>query len=186
MNLHTGILQPLVPLMVVFAAVFAGSGAIAFRTSMAESTRTQQQLVEAQQYAQTILRYRDAPDKIADEEIETTLLARLIEEAAEKSGVGAASLERIWPQAPRRVGDSAYLRKGTQLILREATLANTVNFLNLLEASETPLSIDALRMNPGRNPQHKALSGSAATETWTFELTVSYLIYRPVGTGSPA
>lgn len=146
-------------------------------------------LNEIERYARQVQTHRQAPRLVSDREMELTLLARLIERAADGAGVPRQALDRIWPQPIRRVGDTAYQRKSTQLVVRGVTLPQAVQFLHALTQSDTPLSIDTLRLSAPRIApritagSHSDESPGGTAETWTLETTVSHLLYQPTAEG---
>ena len=115
--------------------------------------------------------YISQPNRIDDQEREVALLARLVEAAADQAALPRQSLERIWPQPPQRLGDTAYQRHATQLVVRDVTLPQAVRFLRGLATGPKPLDIDQLRLSA---PRGSAPTAPGITETWTLEASVSY------------
>lgn len=161
------------------AAAFAG-----WSVFYVDQSRTQQQtavgqLKTVQDYAQTIQTFRVQPNRVADREMQLTLLARLVEYAADEAGIDRQALDRIWPQPARRIRDTPYLRKSTQLVIRGVTLPQAVTFLHqLTHAGDQSLSLDSLRLSAARGSEWS----SQTPETWTVEATVSELLYQPLAT----
>lgn len=96
-------------------------------------------------------------------------LGARIESATKQAQMGSASLEGVFPQAARRVGDSPYLRKPTTLTLRGVTLGQLVTFLHHV-VDQSELNVDELRIQAPREN---------AAVLWDAEATVTYLIFAP-------
>ena len=137
-------------------------------------------LQDVETLARQIEAGRRVPMAVSDRELESTLLARLIEQSADQAGVPRRALDRIWPQPPRRVTDTPYLRASTQLLLREVTLPQAAKFLEYLATASRPLSIDAVRFSA---PRSEPTATNA--ETWTLEATISHLHYQPAAESNP-
>lgn len=181
----TGVL--VLTFLVLGTAGFAGWGVMRAASVRDRARSSVDQLQQLRRYAEVIQTHRNAPTRIDDQEIELTLLAKIIEEAADASNVPRQALDRIWPQPGRRVEDTPYVRKTTQVILREVSLSAAVAFMSSLTAAEPPLSIDALRFSHparGRAAESSVSDQHDAMETWNFEVLVSYMIYQPV-VGTP-
>ncbi|MEM8738839.1 MAG: hypothetical protein AAGG38_10240 [Planctomycetota bacterium] len=160
----------------LLAAGFAGWSMLHLDQARTQQRAAATQLASAQRYTQTIQKHREAPTRIADREMQLTLLARLVEHAADEAGVSRQKLDRIWPQPPRRVSDSPYLRKSTQIVVREITLPQAVTFLHqLTNTRDVSLSLDTLRLIASREAERS----NGSPETWTVEAAVSELLYQP-------
>ena len=79
---------------------------------------------------------------------------------------------RIWPEPARRVGDTAYKQKPTQVILHKLTLQQLIRFLHTLTGPDTGLHVASLRLTTPR--------GHDTTNIWNAETTITYLIYAPI------
>jgi hypothetical protein len=122
--------------------------------------------------AQEILECRERPALAADRERGPGEVHSLIERAAAASGIVAKdSLERISPQAPRPVGDTAYREQDTEVSLRKVTLQQLVSFLHGLLTSGSGLRAKSIHLSTPRDEE--------LGDRWTVELTLSYLIYDP-------
>ena len=163
---------------------FAAYSGLRLNHARAQFVQASEQLEDAQQFAGQIKHHRQTPRRITDQEIEVTYLARLIERAADQARVPRQSLDRIWPQPPRRISDTPYQRKATQLFVREITLAQAIGFLHGLTSSDLPLSIDAVRLSAPRNPPTVHSMATDMPELWTLETTVSHLLYQPASDSS--
>lgn len=149
------------------------------RQSVQVAEAAAQELAACQDLADKISRLRDRPAMAGVADMQLQDLARIIEEAAVNAKLDREQLVRIWPEAPRRLGDSPYLEKNTQVLVRDASLEQLVRFLVSLvsakverertvdrELTVTSLRITAPRQNEGAN-------------RWTVEAVFSYLIYAP-------
>ena len=109
-------------------------------------------------------------------ELPKTPGAGLAEAGAAAQATGA--ILRIGPQPPRRLADSVYLEKPTQVSVRQLTLQQLITFLHDLSDDSSNLWVPSLRI---RSSQVATVAGR-----WDAEMTVSYLIYSPIqpaGTG---
>ncbi len=154
--------------------ILAGLAAWSF-ADMADKKRVAQNaaadLSEVKKLAERIIEVRDQPAIAGSYELELDELTRQIEEAADKAELPGGSLVRIWPEAARRVSDSPYKEKPTQILLRQATLRQITIFLYELSNSESGLTVQSLRIvAPHRDVKDN---------TWTSEATITYLIYDP-------
>lgn len=142
-------------------------------------------LLESQALAQRVEKLTErAPVALAGE-LQISALAGAIEQAASTAQLPIAGVLRINPQAPRRVGDTPYLQKPTDVSLRSVTLQQLIGFLHALSADRsnlwpTELSLSAPRAvaaspsarGPGAGPAEQS-------DRWDADLTLSYLIYSP-------
>lgn len=169
-------------LVVLGSALLAGWSVLRLDESRDAVAWEIETLHDVETFAHTIAAYRQAPKTVSERELESTLLARLIEHSAERADIPRRALDRIWPQPPRRVDDTPYQRAATQLLLRDVTMPQAASFLNSLATASTPLSIDAVRLSAPRSEASNAggnFAGGGGGETWTLEATVSHLHYQP-------
>jgi hypothetical protein len=177
-------------LVVLAAGLLAGWSMLRLDEAREAVAREAETLRDVEGLALKIAEYRQAPQAVSDRELESTLLARLIEHSADRAGVPRRALDRIWPQPPRRVGDTPYQRAATQLLLRDVTLPQAAAFLSGLATATTPLSVDSLRLSAPRSEREtsggsggrktsRGSGGGGGDETWTLEATVSHLHYQP-------
>jgi len=132
-------------------------------------------LAESQQLAAAIASLREQPAVASDEVMGVQALGTKIVAASQRARLNIgeddqAVSEFIYPQPPRRMGDSPYMIKPTALTLREISLEQLVTFLYHL-TDEAGLSVRDLRL---RTP-HSATS----EHLWDAEATLTYLIYTP-------
>lgn len=134
------------------------------------------QLAEARQLVQQIESLRDRPVLAGVQEMPPTDLAQLVEESAQKANLDVAQIVRIWPEPARRIGQSPYLEKPTQILLRNATLEQFTRFLAHVIQSPYRLRVSALRLSAPRDRD----AAATGPDRWTAEVTLTYLLYAPV------
>jgi len=101
-------------------------------------------------------------------------LVRRIEMSAQSSLIPTQSLVRIWPEPERRIGNTPYKQKPTQILLRNVTLKQLITFLYRLTADGLGLQIPSIRLTAPRDNEAGSL--------WTTEITATYLSYDPIPT----
>lgn len=164
-------------ILLVGGVLLSATGVLQWQRTAQEVERATSETEMAMMYAQQITASRDAPNRIDEHEMRLDLLAQLIERAADEATIPRRSLDRIWPQPAQRLGDSAYQRKPTQLLVRDVTLPQAVGFLHGMASGPSPLSIDSLRLTA---PPGSAQSQGGGLERWNLETTVSHLLYKPI------
>lgn len=109
-----------------------------------------------------------AADSQAEEE-----LSQQVESWAAHAGLGASSVERIDPIAPRRLNDTDYVVEGADIELGEARLDQLARLAASVERDDPRLAISSLRISAPR--------GEAADrdERWRVELALTYLRHAP-------
>lgn len=136
-----------------------------------------QDAATCQRLAQQIQSLRQRPSIAGSEQLQTTELARRIEQAARAAGIDvAASLVRIVPETPQRIGEGPYLQAPTSVTLRGLSLQQVLSVLHQLSSTDAALSTRDLRLSAPREGSDEA---SGAVERWDVELTICYLIYSP-------
>jgi hypothetical protein len=116
--------------------------------------------------AAKIQAYRRRPTLATDTERLASETTRLIEQAAKKAEISADDLQRISPESSRRIGDTVYREKPTQVLLRKVTV-----LVYDMVAGEAGFTARSLRLSAPR----EADGGN----TWSADLVVTYLIYDP-------
>ncbi|MFB3891186.1 MAG: hypothetical protein ACE15C_04090 [Phycisphaerae bacterium] len=111
------------------------------------------------------------PAMAADRERLATETTSLIEQAARTAGIAPGSLRRISPEAPRRVGETVYKEKPTQVQLQAVSLKELVAFALAISGPQAGLNVDSMRLGIPRE--------AGADGRWTAELVLTYLIYDP-------
>lgn len=131
-------------------------------------------LASCRELAREIESLRQKPRMAATEPMAAGELGQRIQAASRQASMGEAAIEGIYPQPPRRMGDSPYVQKPTALALRGVSLPQLAAFLYYLGA-DGGLSVRDLRL---RSPH-----SDAAQDTWDAEVTVTVLVYTPAAKG---
>jgi hypothetical protein len=97
-------------------------------------------------------------------------LGQRIEDASRKANLAPVSLEGVFPQNARRLGDTPYLQKPTSLVLRNVSLSQLVTFLYHL-TDQSGWIVQDLRLRTPRGDEHGAL--------WDAEATLTCLMNAP-------
>jgi len=95
-----------------------------------------------------------------------------IEKSARAAGISPESLDRIFPEPSRRIGDTTYKEKPTQVLLRRVTLKQLVTFAYAMASGDPPLHVKSIRVSAPRQED--------SDDLWTGELALTYLIYEPL------
>jgi hypothetical protein len=126
-------------------------------------------LSQCMQLRQTIEQMRAAPAMARDQQVSQPQLTQQIETAVAAAGIPVANIERISPDAPRRLHDSPFDQMTIGLSLRNVRLQQVAATMYKL-ANDTPaLDATTLRLTAPRDP--------ADQHTWHAELVLSYLVY---------
>lgn len=86
----------------------------------------------AEHVGEQIRQLRLRPVIAGEQELQQAELAKRIESAARGAQMSSTQVVRIWPETARRVGQTSYKEKPTQLLLRSMTLRQLVTFLQAL------------------------------------------------------
>ena len=127
--------------------------------------------------AADIRRLQERPTLADDRANPMEQLTGRIQTAVEQAGVTLDQIIRIHHQPPRRVRDTAYEERPTEVMLRRLTLRQAVGFLCGMTEQDPSLRVKAIRLTPPRDRED--------TEHWTLDATLAYLVYAPVGEGGP-
>lgn len=160
----------LVGLMLALLFAFAWQSTTWMLNQQSSARYAREDLLECERLASTIESLRTQPAVAAVEDMGAQELGQRIEAASRLAQVGPGAIERVSPQAGRRVGDSPYLAKPTQIVLRGVTLSQATTLLFHL-TDNTGLTVKDIRL---RTPH-----GEAANQFWMAEATLTYLIYAP-------
>lgn len=134
------------------------------------------QAAECQDMAARIERAGQRPTLSGDPERLAAEVVGRVEQAARQASIPAGSLLRISPEPPRRVGESAYKERPTLVLLREVSRRQLVQFLHGLEADQSGLRTQAIRLAAPREDD--------ARDLWHADVTLTYLIYEPAPAGN--
>jgi len=163
----------LAALLVLLAVCAAWSlGDLADRRAGAQEAA--KNLARCRWLARQIRTLRRRPARAAERERQSAELTGPIERAARDTGIPTDRLVRISPEPARRLGESAYEEKPTRVFLKRVTLEELVTMIHTLTDPETGLDLKSLRL--------AATSRDAAEGTWSAELVLTYLIYKPART----
>jgi hypothetical protein len=168
MNRRLAILTGAAAVLLAGAALWA-YGEMSSRR--AQASAAQADLADCGRMAQRIRDLRDRPARAAEHEHLAAETTGLVEEAARSAGIAPESLFRIVPEAPRRIGDSAYKEKPTQVLLQKVTVRQLVQLMHRLLSTDVGLRAHSIRLTAPRQ--------ETGGETWTAELVLTYLIYDP-------
>jgi len=165
----------------------AGWGVWHARGKAAALRSAQAQLVEISALADEIEALRQKPARIDAEEMPVQDLTRLIERAAAAAGIEPQQLVRIWPEPARRIAETDYKEKTTSLLLRDASLEQTLRLVHALTqgpvasvggaSKGASLGVPSIRLTAPRR--------DTTDNRWHVELTINYLLYAPPAPGSP-
>ena len=103
------------------------------------------------QLAERIDSLQKKPSLAVSRDLQVTELSRRLEDALGKSDIATDDLARVTPEAPRRIGDTAYLERSTQVVLRNVTLRQVIVFLTSLAGEPSGLSVAGIRLTAPRN-----------------------------------
>ncbi len=164
---QAGLLATMAALLLLAAAWSYGRYAAA-RTAAAEGRRG---LIRCRGLVRRIDDLRRRPDLAGVRAMQMSELAGKVERAAAAARLPPDAVTRIWPDQPRRGGQSVYKERPTQIALKNVALQQLVVFLHTLTAETPGLWVKDLRMTAPR--------GQESGETWDVQAVVSYLVYDP-------
>ena len=124
--------------------------------------------------AQRIAALRDRPQQATDRQRPNDELLAQVEHALKTAGVPVQLWQDSIPQPAQRLPQSPYQRYGTRLYFEAVTIEQVVRFACTLLAADPSLAVSSL---------HLVAPVQADPTTWNVDLTVSYLVYAPSGTG---
>ena len=128
-----------------------------------------QDLNSSNELASDIIALKNQPTLVFAQAMEVQELGERLD-AALKLAEATNTLGSVTPRSPRRVGESPYIHKPTELRLNGLSLNQLVTFLHHL-TSDSSLTVSDLRLVQPTQP--------APRFVWNAEATVSYLIYSP-------
>jgi hypothetical protein len=161
-------------LLLLLAVLLAGLAAWAWQDLSASRQAAEAawaDLAACRSAADKIRAYRRRPTLATDTERLESETRRLIEEAAKKAEIPVEDQQRISLEPSRRIGDTVYREKPTQVLLRKVTLRQVAALVYDLVAGEAGFTARSLHLSAPR----EADGGN----TWTVDLVVTYLIYDP-------
>ncbi len=131
----------------------------------------EQDFNECQELAAKLQAIGSKPRLAAQHEQVVDELTGALEKAARSAGVMPDSIATISPQPARRLGDTVYKEKPTQVLLRKITLKQLSEMAYSLLSGNTGLHVRSIRLSA---PRHDDTGG-----LWTAELVVTYMLYDP-------
>ncbi|MFG0250497.1 MAG: hypothetical protein ACF8OB_16550 [Phycisphaeraceae bacterium JB051] len=132
---------------------------------------------KCQQIAQAIDEIRQKAQTMEPAD-EMSSLVQHIQSAASQAGMPMQHVQRIRPSSARRIGQSPYVQKPTQLSLQDVTLKNAVSFLHQLSSTQADMQIKSLRMTAPRL-QQGVIANATTSETWNMEVGLASIAYVP-------
>ena len=128
-------------------------------------------LARCRQIASSLSSIQNRPALSGSSQHEMEELSHQIESAAQKASIPPQSIVRIWPEPARRVGESVYKEKPTQVLLKKVTMQQVAGFLYTLTGEGDALSAKSIRLTP--------LQDDKGANLWTADVSVSYFVYDP-------
>ncbi len=176
MNLN----QRLIIWLLLMTAMFTGSsmwsyGHLQSQKRLAEISARNQS--KCQQIAQAIDDIRQHAQDIEPAD-DMNSLVQQIQKAASSANMPMQHVQRIRPSSPRRLGQSPYVQKATQLSLQDVTMQNAITFLHHLAMSQPNLNIQSMRITSPRSYQQET-SATNTGETWKMEVGIASIAYVP-------
>ena len=102
----------------------------------------------------------------------------LIEAAARSVGISPGSLRRFSHDGARRLGDTVFKEKATQVLLQPVTLRQLVDLAIAIANADAGLNVQTIRLSVPRE--------GGGRDLWTAEVVLTYLIYDPPGKQEPS
>ena len=143
----------------------------------AQAERASRDLQACRKLARKIERLRHRPNQAGARELEFSVLNARVEGAARMAAVARDRIAGIQPKPARRVGNTVYNHKPTEILLDAVSMKQLVVFLHTLISGSPGLHVSSLRLSASR--------GQESQDSWAAEVVVSYLIYAPPRAGPP-
>jgi hypothetical protein len=102
----------------------------------------------------------------------------LIEAAARSVGISPGSVRRFSYDGARRLGDTVFKEKATQVLLQPVTLRQLVDLAIAISTADAGLNVETIRLSIPRE--------GGGRDLWTAEVVLTYLIYDPPGKQEPS
>jgi len=128
-------------------------------------------LIACRRMAGQIAAYSRMPTVADEHERMAARTTGLIESAAKEAAIDPSCLDRIMPEPPRRMGDTAYKEKPTHVLLKNVTLRQLTRLIHTATTGGQGLAACSIRITAPRPEDTGPL--------WTAEVTLTYLIYDP-------
>ncbi|TWT82570.1 hypothetical protein CA13_40330 [Planctomycetes bacterium CA13] len=128
---------------------------------------------QVQKWAREIVQARHRP-RVASLEVEPPdRISRRVDVALSAAEIRPSSLLSVDPQAPSRVGRTAYQLRATQMVLQDLTLKQVILFSSALRDAENGMTVRDLSLTPRTNPL-------VQEEHWNVRLTLTQMIFSPI------
>ena len=131
-------------------------------------------LGECRRLVAEIAGLQELPQFAALEPDSSTMIGQRIEQANKAAQLPAASLIRIQPQPPFRLGNSEYRLWPTRLELNQVTLEQVARFAHGLADEERGLTVRDLRLWTTSSS-----SNAGMPESWSSEITLTQVTFSP-------
>ena len=166
--------QIVVPALLLILLVSVGWSYTIYADARGGASSAAADEAESARLVGRIEQLRQRPAVAGTRELRVTELTARVEEAAAKAGCPEGSIVRIDPEGARRVEDSAYVEKPTQVLVRGVTMQQALTFLHSLAAGDGGLRLKSTRL---------ATVPGEEGDRWQVECTWAYVVYAPKGTG---
>ena len=159
-------------------AVLALVGYLRMNASAAAMRAASQDVRECRKLLAEIAALQELPQFAALEADSPKSIRQRIDQATQTARMPEASLVRIEPQPPLRLGDSEYRLWPTRLELSNVTLRQITTFSHALVDEERGLTVRDLRLwsNSGD-------STAGSQEPWSAEITLTQVTFFPTSRG---
>jgi len=155
----------------VLAALF---GYLKMNAAAAAMQTASQDVAACRTLVAEITELQDLPQFAALEADRPQTIRESVEQATKTARLPAASLIRIQPQPPFRLGNSEYRLWPTRLELNAVTLQQVTSFAHALADEQRGLTVRDLRL---WTPTSESTAGSG--ETWSAEITLTQVTFSP-------
>jgi hypothetical protein len=137
-----------------------------------QAAKAEDAAFRVRELAAEIQQLRNNPATAGTGQLHSSEISRRVEEAAGAIGLESEHILRISPESPRRIGDSDYLERPTQVSLRRATLQQLVRLIHALVSADPSLRVGGMRLSAPRDENDPLV--------WDAELMFMQIIYSPV------
>ena len=168
MNRRQALLVAVLAALLAIVVLWAYDGMAAQRAAARSAAAA---LASVREMAARITAYAQMPTVASDHERLAAQTTGLIESAARDARIDPSCLDRIMPEPPRRMGDTAYKEKPTHVLLKSVTLRQLTTLIHGVTAGPHGLAARSIRISAPRPEDTGPL--------WTAEVTLTYLIYDP-------
>ena len=162
---------------IALAMVYAGNSWLQLQERHSELQRSRDDLEEIR-IKLASLQSLSAVPRIASIAVESPAeTTTRISDALRTAGLSVSTLQRQEPTPPRRIDQSDFEIRQTTIGLAPATLPQIAMFADALRNRETGSMVSRIRLTPPTGSTGD--NGSAASETWKSEMTLTQVIFSP-------